>query len=110
MSENQEGVISLPTGKTPEYFIKWTKHLLNNWNDTLLEKLRKENGLSIYKKPDLYGLQFVQIDEFYPIDSSQHNSFYNYANILHITFIDKIKGFFIKISNKTKEIFKKKEN
>jgi len=29
-SENPEGVISLPTGKTPEYFIKWTTHLLEN--------------------------------------------------------------------------------
>ena len=26
VSENPEGVISLPTGKTPEYFIKWTEH------------------------------------------------------------------------------------
>ena len=33
VNENPEGVISLPTGKTPEHFIKWTKHLLNNWND-----------------------------------------------------------------------------
>ena len=24
--ENPEGVISLPTGKTPEYFIKWTHY------------------------------------------------------------------------------------
>ena len=29
---NPEGVISLPTGKTPEYFIKWTSFLLKNWN------------------------------------------------------------------------------
>ena len=26
--ENPEGVISLPTGKTPEYFIKWTQCLV----------------------------------------------------------------------------------
>jgi len=97
VNENPEGVISLPTGKTPEYFIKWTKHLLNNWNDKLLEKLRKENGLSIYKKPDLYGLQFVQIDEFYPIDSSQHNSFYNYGQHYYIDGfeMDRSKGLFI---------------
>ena len=25
--ENPDGVISLPTGKTPEYFIKWTHYL-----------------------------------------------------------------------------------
>ena len=26
--KNPEGVISLPTGKTPEYFIKWTSYLI----------------------------------------------------------------------------------
>lgn len=30
--ENPKGVVSLPTGKTPEYFIKWTKTFLNNNN------------------------------------------------------------------------------
>ena len=97
VNENPEGVISLPTGKTPEHFIKWTKHLLNNWNDKSLEKLRKENGLSIYKKPDLYGLQFVQIDEFYPIDSSQHNSFYHYDQHYYMEGfgMDPQKGLFI---------------
>ena len=28
VSKNPEGVISLPTGKTPEYFMKWTHHFL----------------------------------------------------------------------------------
>lgn len=83
-AENPEGVISLPTGKTPEYFIKWTHHLLNNWNDSTLEKLRIKNGLELSKKPDLSQLKFVQIDEFYPMDPSQHNSFYNYVNKFYL--------------------------
>jgi len=33
VSENPTGVISLPTGKTPEFFIKWTQHILNHWTD-----------------------------------------------------------------------------
>ena len=40
-SENPDGVISLPTGKTPEYFIKWTHHILNNWENKEIEKLHK---------------------------------------------------------------------
>ncbi|MBC8346591.1 MAG: PIG-L family deacetylase [Candidatus Marinimicrobia bacterium] len=84
VSENPEGVISLPTGKTPEYFIKWTRYLLENWSDNKLEKLRKENGLIINQKPDFSGLQFVQIDEFYPIDFAQHNSFYNYVQHYYV--------------------------
>jgi glucosamine-6-phosphate deaminase len=78
--ENPEGTVSLPTGKTPEHFIKWTGFLLENWNKSAGEKVRKRYGIETPKKPVLKGLQFVQIDEFYPIDSSQHNSFYYYIN------------------------------
>jgi glucosamine-6-phosphate deaminase len=79
VAENPEGVISLPTGKTPEYFIKWTKKLLSGWNDPVNKRLMEENGLAISKKPVLKGLRFVQIDEFYPINPKQHNSFYDYV-------------------------------
>ncbi len=79
VSENPEGVISLPTGKTPEYFIKFTQYLLEQWNTSKVEKIKDKYGLSGIKKPVLRGLQFVQIDEFYPINPSHHNSFYNYV-------------------------------
>ncbi|HIF83809.1 MAG TPA: glucosamine-6-phosphate isomerase, partial [Candidatus Marinimicrobia bacterium] len=85
VSKNPEGVISLPTGKTPEYFIKWTHHFLSNWDDKDLVYLRKENGLDIDQKPDLSRLKFVQIDEFYPMDPSQHNSFFNYVNNFYLS-------------------------
>jgi glucosamine-6-phosphate deaminase len=80
VSENPEGVISLPTGKTPEFFIKWTQFLLNNWDNKKGEEIRKGYGLGSVKKPDLRGLSFVQIDEFYPISSTQLNSFFHYVN------------------------------
>lgn len=79
INENPEGVISLPTGKTPEYFIKWTQKLLTEWDQPSSVKIREENGLFIRKKPALRGLHFVQIDEFYPIDPGHHNSFYDYV-------------------------------
>ncbi|TLX73645.1 glucosamine-6-phosphate isomerase [Labilibacter sediminis] len=84
VAENPEGVISLPTGKTPEYFIRWTQYLLENWNNAKGKKIRTENGLKIEKKPDLSKLHFVQIDEFYPINSTQKNSFYHYVNEYYI--------------------------
>jgi glucosamine-6-phosphate deaminase len=84
VAENPEGVISLPTGKTPEYFIKWTGHFLEHWNDQEVKKLREEGGLNLVKKPDLRGLQFVQIDEFYPISPRQNNSFYHYVRNFYI--------------------------
>jgi glucosamine-6-phosphate deaminase len=79
VAENPEGVISLPTGKTPEYFIKWTQKLLSGWDNQENRNLMEKNGLTLVKKPSLKGLHFVQIDEFYPINPKQHNSFYDYV-------------------------------
>ena len=76
--ENPDGVISLPTGKTPEHFIKWVEKILKEWNTKSIQKLLGEVGIKSDKKPSLENLKFVQIDEFYPIDSGQHNSFYYY--------------------------------
>lgn len=82
-SENPRGVISLPTGKTPEYFIFWTKNILENWEKEEIKELRKKHHLGD-QKPSLADLHFVQIDEFYPIKSSQANSFYHYVNKYYI--------------------------
>lgn len=84
VSENPSGVISLPTGKTPEFFIKWTQYILRHWNESSVEAIRQQYGLGKTEKPRLNGLRFVQIDEFYPIDSAQHNSFYHYVRNLYI--------------------------
>lgn len=84
ISQNPEGVISLPTGKTPEYFIRYTQYFLENWNKKEIQKTLIDNGLNLNKKPETNGLYFVQIDEFYPIDPKQHNSFCNYVNKFYI--------------------------
>ena len=84
VSDNPTGVISLPTGKTPEHFIKWTQYLLEHWNSDRVRGIRFANGLEIQERPDLSGLHFVQIDEFYPIDPRQHNSFHSYVNKYYI--------------------------
>ena len=91
--DNPHGVISLPTGKTPEFFIRWTQYLLRNWNNKKGEKLLNEYGLHLPSKPNLSNLQFVQIDEFYPINPTQKNSFYNYVNEFYI------KGFGLDSAN-----------
>ncbi|WP_297335698.1 glucosamine-6-phosphate isomerase [Algoriphagus sp.] len=81
---NPEGVISLPTGKTPEFFIKWTQYLLENWDSKKGKEIREKYGMDGLKKPVLKDLTFVQIDEFYPISSQQHNSFYDYVNKFYL--------------------------
>jgi glucosamine-6-phosphate deaminase len=67
-AENPQGVVSLPTGKTPEHFIFWTKRLLRERPEKL----------------DLSGLTFVQMDDFYPIDPTQQNSFNYYVREFYI--------------------------
>ncbi|HFB67833.1 MAG TPA: glucosamine-6-phosphate deaminase, partial [Calditrichae bacterium] len=84
VQKNPGGVISLPTGKTPEYFIKWTEYILKHWEEKRIQKLLEEWGLDTAKKPDMRSLYFVQIDEFYPINPWQHNSFYFYVNQFYI--------------------------
>jgi glucosamine-6-phosphate deaminase len=81
---NPGGVISLPTGKTPEHFIRWVGHLLRTWDEAATRSLLEEAGVDPGVVPDLHSLHFVQIDEFYPIDPGQHNSFYYYTNKYYI--------------------------
>ena len=60
--QNNEGwTISLPTGKTPEHFIKWVNHLLTNWSEKNTQKLLEESGIDPAKKPDLKNFHFIQI-------------------------------------------------
>ncbi|MEI7595656.1 MAG: glucosamine-6-phosphate isomerase [Bacteroidota bacterium] len=97
VSENPRGVLSLPTGKTPEYFIKFTQFLLENWNTKKGKDIRARNNLGQITKPNLGNLQFVQIDEFYPINPIQHNSFHNFVKKFYINGfgIDESKSLFI---------------
>ena len=43
VSENPEGVISLPTGKTPQYFIEYTHKILDNWDSEEIQKVLSDN-------------------------------------------------------------------
>ncbi|MHC4351666.1 MAG: glucosamine-6-phosphate deaminase [Planctomycetota bacterium] len=81
---NPGGVISLPTGKTPEHFIKWVQRLIRGWKEPEIQKILEQAGVDPSKKPDMESLHFVQIDEFYPMDSSQHNSFSYYVKQFYI--------------------------
>jgi len=82
--KNPGGVISLPTGKTPEHFIKWVGRILERWDSREIQSLLNEYGIEGPKRPDMKSLSFVQIDEFYPMDSQQHNSFNHYVRNFYI--------------------------
>ncbi len=81
VQDHPGGVISLPTGKTPEHFIKWVERLLSTWDDAGNAGSCSSRTASISsRKPEMRSLHFVQIDEFYPIQPTQKNSFYSYVN------------------------------
>jgi glucosamine-6-phosphate deaminase len=84
VQNNPDGVISLPTGKTPQYFIKWVQRLLTNWDHREIRQILDQAGVDPAKKPDMTRLHFVQIDEFYPMESAQHNSFIHYVKQFYI--------------------------
>jgi glucosamine-6-phosphate deaminase len=94
---NPEGVISLPTGKTPEHFIHWVGRLLATWDEPATQASLGESGIDPAHKPLMSGLRFVQIDEFYPISPLQNNSFYAYVHKFYIDgfHLDPNKGLFM---------------
>ena len=79
-----DGVISLPTGKTPEHFIRWVQRVMADWDGADVCRELERAGIDPGRKPDLRGLHFVQIDEFFPIAPEQDNSFYSYVNRFYI--------------------------
>lgn len=78
LQRNEEGVVSLPTGKTPEHFISYTAYFLKHWNENRVSKELAECGIDPLKKPRMESYTFVQIDEFFPMDPSHENSFTYY--------------------------------
>lgn len=84
VQKNPGGVIALPTGKTPEYFIKWVQHYLRNWDNPEVAADLEAHGVDPSTRPDMKSLRFVQIDEFFPIDPTHLNSFHYYVRRFYI--------------------------
>jgi len=81
---NPGGVVALPTGKTPEFFIKWTKYYLENWDTEIKSGLLHDIGLDRKLKPDFKSLYFVMIDEFFPLDPLHERSFNYFVKRFYI--------------------------
>lgn len=85
VTANPSGVIALPTGRTPEYFIKTIERFRSTWGEPALVKELTALG---YKPgatfPDTSKLWFVMLDEFFPMDTSHRNSFCNYVRNFYV--------------------------
>jgi glucosamine-6-phosphate deaminase len=84
VQSNPDGVVALPTGKTPEFFIKEVKRFLAGWKRKSIQAELGEWGIDASVTCSLKGLRFVQIDEFYPINPLHHNSFHYYVSRYYI--------------------------
>ena len=80
LSANPDGVVALPTGKSPEFFIKFLGHYKAHWKESHIQKELHSYGITSATFPDTTQLKFVQLDEFFPIDPAHENSFYTYVN------------------------------
>jgi len=81
---NPGGVIALPTGKTPEFFIKWTEYYLNNWEKEATNGLLSKLGFSSDNRPKMKSLHFFQLDEFFPINPEHERSFTYFVKKFYI--------------------------
>jgi glucosamine-6-phosphate deaminase len=84
VARNPGGVIALPTGKTPEFFIKWVQYYLENWNKEIDKGLLGKIGFDPQWKPEMGSLTFFQLDEFFPINPEHERSFNYFVNNFYI--------------------------
>jgi len=80
-SLNPGGVVALPTGKTPEFFIKWLEYYRDNWEQESKDGLIGKFGI---QKPDFRSLHFFQLDEFFPINPEHERSFRYFVKKFYI--------------------------
>ena len=78
------GVVALPTGKTPEYFIKTMERYRMHWKEEDIQKEIQHYGFPAMDSfPDTTGLRFVMLDEFFPMLPTHRNSFCNYVRTFY---------------------------
>jgi glucosamine-6-phosphate deaminase len=85
--ENPTGVVALPTGKTPEYFIKTLEKYKNNWSNSKVREEVQSYGFKHDEFPRTDNLRFVMLDEFFPMLPTHRNSFCNYVNHFYISLL-----------------------
>ncbi len=81
---NPEGTVSLPTGKTPEHFIGEAMRFMRGWKDRKTAAELEALGVDPSIPCSFRGLRFIQMDEFYPINPLQTNSFRSYVTRFYI--------------------------
>jgi 6-phosphogluconolactonase/glucosamine-6-phosphate isomerase/deaminase len=85
---NPTGVVALPTGRTPEYFIKTMARYKAKWAEADVQEEVRSYGYPHADFPNTSGLTFVMLDEFFPIHPTHRNSFVHYVKEYYIKMLD----------------------
>eukprot|EP01032_Pedospumella_encystans_P009217 gene9217-10873_t len=82
---NPTGVVALPTGRTPEFFIKTLDRYKTHWNTAEVQAEVQALGFQDSATyPDTTQLKFVMLDEFFPMHSTHRNSFCRYIRTYYV--------------------------
>lgn len=86
--EHPTGVVALPTGRTPEYFIKTLSRYKSMWSDPVVRNEIRSNGYLHDHFPATNKLTFVMLDEFFPILPTHRNSFCSYIKAYYLPLLE----------------------
>ena len=86
--KNPKGVISLPTGKTAEIFIKYLSNYKYNWENKKVKQELAQYNISGKAFPDTSNLKYVQSSEFYPIEDNHEKTAKNYILRYYVNLLD----------------------
>jgi len=85
VTQNPKGVVALPTGRTPEYFIKTLDRYRTSWGKAeLVSELTALGFTPGPTFPATSGLTFVMLDEFFPISPDHRNAFCRYVDSYYV--------------------------
>ena len=79
IQNNPSGVISLPTGRTPESFIRALEWYKLNWSSLVAQENLRRWGIDTGSFPETSDLRFVQIDEFLWMSPQHVKSYSSYV-------------------------------
>lgn len=83
--QNPGGAVALPTGRTPEFFIKWVEYYLDQWDKEMQSGILKKIGFDPKYRPEMKSLHFFQLDEFFPINPEHERSFIYFVKKYYIS-------------------------
>jgi len=88
VKDHPRGVISLTSGTTPEYFVKFLDYYKKNWHKPKVQAELRRFGINLKNFPDTSNLRFVQLEEFYPLSPKHNQKVSNFVTRHYLKFLN----------------------